>query len=561
MPHSPTLGAPAPATSSGTPAATEAAIPSRRRFLTLSGGVGAAAFTASLAACAGGENPNNRAQGAGDDQSAAATVDENGTIVAGISYELGTNGYDPMTTSAALTVAANWHTMEGLTEISPLAEREVYPALAAELPTAVDDTTYEVTLREGATFHDGTPVTTDDVVFSFQRVLDPANKSLYAGFIPFVQSVTAKDDTTLTVKLAYPFSLLAERLAVVKIVPRAAVTADPKAFDALPIGTGPYKMTDNGAASKTIAFERFEGYTGSRPALAAAMQWRVLPDESTRTNALTSGAVQAIDSVPYLSIASIEREATVQSVQGFGLLFAMFNCGSAPFDDVRNRQAVLNAIDVDGVIATALLGNATPATCFVPEDHPAYRKAATVYGGDGDEAARLLAQTGLKSVRLLCTDHDWVAKCTPIIKQNLEAAGLTVEFTQKKSADVYNSIDGKPEDYDIVIAPGDPSVFGYDADLLMRWWYTPDTWTDLRMHWKGQPAQQQVQQLLDQAAQQSGEQQLATWGKVFDLLSEEVPLYPLFHRKTPTAWNADTLNGFEPIPLTGLNFLNVASTS
>ncbi|WP_432542967.1 ABC transporter substrate-binding protein [Kineococcus sp. SYSU DK002] len=528
--------------------------------MTLTGGVGAAAFTASLAACAGEENPNNRSEGAGEAETAAA-VNENGTIVAGISYELGTNGYDPMTTSAALTVAANWHTLEGLTEISPAAEREVYPALAAELPTALDDTTYEVTLREGAVFHDGTPVTADDVVFSFERVLDPANKSLYAGFIPFVQAVTAKDDTTVTVKLAYPFSLVAERLAVVKIVPRAAVTADPKAFDALPVGTGPYRMTDNGAASKTIAFERFEAYTGSRPALAAAMQWRILPDESTRTNALTSGAVQAIDSVPYLSIASIEREATVESVQGFGLLFAMFNCGSAPFADVRNRQAVLHAIDVEGVIATALLGNATPATCFVPEDHPAYRQASVVYGGDGNEAARLLGETGLKSVRLLCTDHDWVAKCTPIIKQNLEAAGLAVEFTQKKSADVYNTIDGKPDDYDIVIAPGDPSVFGYDADLLMRWWYTPDTWTDLRMHWKGQPAQQQVQQLLDEAAQQSGEQQLATWGQAFDLLSEEVPLYPLFHRKTPTAWNADTLDGFEPIPLTGLSFLDVASTN
>lgn len=534
--------------------------PSRRRFLTLTSGVGAAAFTASLAACAGGQNPNNRSQGAGEGPS-SATVDKNGTIVAGISYELGTNGYDPMTTSAALTVAANWHTMEGLTEISPAAEREVYPALAAGLPTKVDDTTYEVTLRDGATFHDGTPVRADDVVFSFERVLDPASKSLYAGFIPFVQSVTAKDDSTVSVKLAYPFSLVAERLAVVKIVPRAAVTADPKAFDALPIGTGPYKMTDNGAASKTLAFERFDGYTGSRPALAAKMEWRVLPDESTRTNALTSAAVQAIDSVPYLSIASIEREATVQSVQGFGLLFAMFNCGSAPFDDVRNRQAVLNAIDTEGVITTALLGNATPATCFVPKEHPAYRKAAVVYGGDGDEAARLLAQTGLKSVRMLCTDHDWVAKCTPIIKQNLEAAGLEVQFTQKKSADVYNTIDGKPDAFDIVIAPGDPSVFGYDADLLMRWWYTPDTWTDLRMHWKGQSAQQQVQQLLDQAAQQSGEEQLSTWGKVFDLLSQDVPLYPLFHRKTPTAWNAKTLDGFEPIALTGLNFLDVASTT
>ena len=54
-----------------------------------------------------------------------------------------------------------------------------------------------------------------------------------------------------------------------------------------------------------------------------------------------------------------------------------------------------------------------------------------------------------------------------------------MEFTEKKSADVYNTIDGKPAAYDVVIAPGDPSVFGNDPDLLMRWWYAGDTWTCL----------------------------------------------------------------------------------
>ncbi len=530
----------------------------RRGFLRLVGTLGAAATIAGSVAACGGDNPNKRPSGEGGGPAGAAK--EDGTITAGISYELGTNGYDPLTTTAALTVAANWHTMEGLTEIMPTPDRKVYAALAKEMPKEVDETTYEVELRDGATFHDGTPVTVEDVVFSFERVLDPANASLYASFVPFIDSVSKKDDTTVTIALKYAFSLVTERLAVVKIVPRAAVEADARAFDANPVGTGPYRMTDNGAASKTIVFERFDDYTGKHPALAATMEWKILPDSSTRTNGLQSEAVQAIDSVPYLSIDQVEQSATEESVQGFGLLFAMFNCGSAPFDDVRNRQAVMYAIDMDQVIKTALLGNATPATCFVTEDNPAYAEASTVYALDQDKARSLFAETGLTSLRMLVTDHDWVTKVTPIVKQNLEAAGIAVDFVQKQSSDVYTTIDGDPGAFDLVLAPGDPSVFGNDADLLMRWWYSSDVWADQRMHWKGQEAYAQLQEILDRAATETGDAQKKTWGQAFDLLSDEVPLYPLFHRKNPSGWDDTSLVDFTPISLTGLSFLDVASS-
>lgn len=159
------------------------------------------------------------------------------------------------------------------------------------MPTQVDDTTWEVALREGAVFHDGTPVTPEDVVFSFERVLDEANASLYASFIPFIESVTAKDDTTVTIKTKYPFSLVAERLSVVKIVPKALVEADAKAFDLNPVGTGAYKLTDNGASSQVVKFERFDDYTGPNPARVAEMEWQIIPDDSTRTNALSSDSV------------------------------------------------------------------------------------------------------------------------------------------------------------------------------------------------------------------------------------------------------------------------------
>lgn len=518
---------------------------------------GAAGIVATVGACAPRETSGGTGSQASD--AGAAEAEEDGTITAAISYELGTNGYDPMTTSAALTVAVNWHTLEGLTELHPVT-REVYAALAAELPTSTG-TSVDVALRDGATFHDGTPVKADDVVFSFERVLDPENASLYAGFIDVIDGVTAKDDSTVTIALKHPVAILAERLSVVKIVPKAAVEKDPEAFDAKPVGSGPWTMTDGGASSKAVTFERFDAYNGPQPALAKSMTWQIIPDASTRTNALQSRTAQAVDSVPYLSIDQLKATSTVESAQGFGLLFAMFNNAEGnPFADVRNRQAFLYAVDIEKVITDGLAGQAEAATSFVQKDHPQYKEASTVYAQDLEKATGLFAETGLTSFRLLCTDHDWVKQVSPIIQQSLEAAGVTIEFTEKQSADVYNTIDGKPEAFDVVIAPGDPSVFGNDPDLLMRWWYYGDTWTDGRMHWKGSDSYQKVHDLLDQGMEQTDEAaQVDIWHQLFDLLSDEVPLYPLLHRKSPTAWDASTLVDFTPTALTGLSFVGVGS--
>lgn len=536
----------------------------RRGFLRGSAAIaGAAGLVAGIGACAPRDSDGGGSGGGGSDaggDQAAGEPNPDGHISAAISYELGTNGYDPMTTSAALTVAVNWHTLEGLTEIHP-ATRETYAALATEIPTA-DGTTVDVTLRDGAVFHDGSPVTTEDVVFSFERVLNPDNASLYAQFIPFIEAVEAKDDTTVTFTLAYPTGVFADRLATVKIVPRAAVEADPEAFDSDPVGTGPWRMTDNGAASKIVEFERFDDYTGPMPAKAATMAWQVIPDAATRTNALQSQTVQAIDSVPYLSIDQIGSTHDVESVGGFGLLFSMFNnAPDNPFSDVRNRQAFLYAIDMDKVITTGLSGQATPASCFVQPDHPAYKEASTVYSLDAEKAKALFEETGLTSFRMLVTDHGWVQQCTPIILESLTALGLDVAFEQKQSADVYNTIDSNPDAYDVMIAPGDPSVFGNDPDLLMRWWYGNDVWTDTRMHWKGTGTYDEVQQLLDGALSTADTaEQEELWGQLFDLLSDDVPLYPLFHRKSPTAWDGTTLVDFQPISLTGLSFVDVGTT-
>ena len=528
--------------------------PSAARRRAVAGLAAVTVLALGLSACSGGGTENAPSSTSGSSTDAAAATNPDAVIEAGISYSL-SGGFDPMVTTGAVTVAANWHVFEGLTELDP-ATREVYAALGAELPTQVDDTHYEVDLREGAVFHDGNPVTVDDVVYSFERVLDPANASLYAGFIGFVDTVTAVDEDTVSIALKYPISLVAERLSVVKIVEKSVVESDYDAFNALPVGTGPYKMT-SAVPDDSIRFDRFDDYSGDRPALAAGMVWNLLSDSAARVTGVSSGTVQAIEDVPYIDVATLQGQVDVESVQSFGTLFMMFNTDKAPFDDVRVRQAFFHALNLDKIIENGLLGNGEAATSFLPATHPNYHEASTVYDYDPAKAKALLAEAGVSdlSINLLTTDTGWVADIAPLIKEDLDAAGIATTLDIGQSGGQYTKVDAG--ELDVMVAPGDPSVFGNDPDLLMRWWYGDNVWSQSRYRWDDDPKFAELQNLLDQAVKTSGDEQQELWNQAFDLVSDEVPLYPLLHRQLPTAWDSESLVGFKPLPVTGLSFLDV----
>ncbi|WP_369746051.1 ABC transporter substrate-binding protein [Paenarthrobacter sp. AMU7] len=526
---------------------------SRRNFLKLSGAVGAAAaFTATLSACGGAASTTT-----GTTTNTAA-VNKDLTIEAGISYALST-GFDPLSSSGATPMAANLHIFEGLIELHP-ATREPYNALAAADPKKVNDTTYQVTIREGAKFHDGSPVTTEDVAFSFTRVMDPANKSLFSQFIPFIQDVKPLDAKTVEFTLKYAFPGFGPRISVVKIVPKALAT-DLKAFDAKPVGSGPYKLI-SAVKDDKIVFEAFADYNGPKPALAKGMTWLLLSDAAARVTAVQSGRVQAIEDVPYLDVDGLKSKVKVESVQSFGLLFLMFNCAKAPFDNKLVRQALHYGMDKESIIKKALFGNAKAATSYFQEGHPDYVKAKNVYSFDTSKAEDLLKQAGVTTLEfeLLTTDTAWVKDVAPLILESWnKIPGVKVTVKSLQSGALYSDRVGKG-DFSVVAAPGDPSVFGNDADLLLSWFYSGATWMDKRAFWTT-PERAKLQELMNKGSQASGDAAKKIVGEIVDMVSDEVPLYPVFHRQLPSAWDEKKLNGFQPLPTTGLSFIDVGRTN
>ncbi len=518
----------------------------RRTFMRYTSAIGVAtAITAGLSACGG---PASSGDGTGDAGSGGDTIE------AGIAYPLST-GFDPMITSGATPYAANMHIFEGLVDLDPVT-LVARPTLATEMPKKINATTYRATLRKGATFHDGSAVTADDVVFSFERVLDPKNASLMAQFVPFIDRVTAVDASTVEFKLKYAFALFPSRISVVRIVPKKIAGADAKAFDSKPVGSGPYRFVSAVREDK-IVMERYDKYNGPHPAKAKKLVWRLISDPSARVSALKSGRVQAIEDVPYIDVKGFTGQDKVESVQSFGLLFLMFNCADARFKDKRVRQALHYALDTEKIISTALLGNAEAASGYVPATHPDQHKAATVYGHDPAKAKKLLADAGVGklSFTLMLTDNGWIKDIAPLIKESWAAVGVDASLDIQQSAAQYAKID--KGDFDALAAPGDPSVFGNDADLLLRWFYY-GFWPENRYGWKGAPAYKQTRSLLDKAAAEpDAAKRKELWGQVTDLVADEAALYPILHRKLPTAWRDGTLTGFEPLPTTGLSFIDV----
>ena len=519
----------------------------RKHFAT--GAAMAAAATMVLTACGGGSSTSTSTSSSSSDSGAPK-----GTITVGSAYE--TTDYSPITTSA-LGMGANWQVLEGLYRFD-MSDYSVSPALAAGDPVKVSDTEYEISLRDGAKFSDGTDVKAADVVSSYERTT--GDKSIFRQFFTFVDSVSAKDDKTVTVKLKYPFSNLKERFVNVHVVP-SGMSED--ALKAKPIGSGPYKYEAISATEITAVPN--EHYNGKIPAKVATLKWSALKDDAARLSAALGGSIDVMEAVPAAAQDQLKTAGwNVEAKPGYGNPFMMFNTQKAPFDKPEVRRAFIKAIDKQKLISSALNGQAVEAKSFLPEANPAYKKPATDLSYDKDAAKKLLADAGASdmTVNLVTTDHPWVLSLVPQIKSDLEALGLKVNHQQMASSALYSTVtDVDNPTYDVVLAPGDPSVFGVDPGIIVSWWNGDNVWTKKRDGWQVSDPEsfKKLQGLMDEAVQLDGDAAKAKWGEVQDLLAEQTVIYPLVFRNMITASNPKKVDGFKAISATSLQLLGVSA--
>jgi peptide/nickel transport system substrate-binding protein len=518
---------------------------SRRDMLRFTGLAGvAAAFSSSLAACGGPASTN----------ATGSTVD---SITAVIGY--GNNQtWDPLQTASAFSMAGNLHAYESLVEGDPIT-RESYAGLGKELPKDVTGTSFEVELRDGATWHDGRPVTADDVVFTFTRALDPTENVLVRTFLtPWLKNVTKVDDKTVEFTLNQAFPYVLERLQTIKICPKHVF--DGKWAEAVAgkvVGSGPYKVVEQAPLSFT-RFEKFGDYNGPRPAVYKKMLWNSIVEAAPRVAKISGAkpAAQIAENIPPANAEQLEKAGrTVQFADGGNNLWLMFNTTHAPFDNKLVRQALHHAVDREKMIKVGLKGKGTAGTSFINPKLPESQKAANDLGYDPDKAKDLLRQAGITnlSITLSTTNTTLVADCVNVIKEGWDAIGVTTTVDSQDTKALFSKLDSG-FDFQAVATTQNAQQFGNDPDLLIRYYYNQGAGVASKYaRWTG-PDQQNLASLLDEAAAETDEgKRRKTTKKALDVLADQAVVYPLVFTQLGTAWDAKSISGVRAQGYPGIN--------
>ena len=527
---------------------------SRRSFLGLTGSVAAVAGLG-LTGCGGSSDSGSDAGSSSSDSANRG----GGVITAGSAYA--PSSFDPASTGSAVGLGANWHVVEGLYGIN-YHDYSTFKELATDDPKEIDDTTYEVTIRKGAKFSDGTEVTANDFVTSYNNC---AASATYAPFFSPFESVEAKDDSTVTIKTKVAkFSLLKDRLAIVRVTPASQSEED---RTKQPIGSGPW-MYDSISDTEIDLVPNPE-YNGDYAAEDKKIQYSILTDATARVTAQQEGSTLVMEMVTADAVDQLENAGCkIDNVQGFGTRFMMFNVAKAPWDNVKVRQAVMYALDTDKMINNTFAGLASAATSYLPKSFTNYHEAKTVYKTDAKKAKKLIEESGITpgDITLRTTDNAQVVGMATQVKNDLDALGFNVTIQTDTSAATYAAIDGG-EAYDLLLAPGDPSCFGADPDLLLNWWFGDNVWMKTRCPWGTSDEWKKLHSLMDEALGAEGDDQQKKWNECFDIIAENAVLYPVVHVKTVSAsWNDPStapngvaLDGFKGIGTTSMSFKGVAT--
>lgn len=323
----------------------------------------------------------------------AAIAAEGQVVTIGLNADVETMDPHGSTNIQCFTV---WHHIfDGLT--AQTAQSELVPALA-ESWEIMDETRWRFKLRPDVAFHDGEPLTSEDVKFSLERIIDPETRSPQAFLWSSLDRVETPDELTADIVLKAPNAALLNNLSITAILPaKAAGNAD---FFKKPAGTGPFKLDDwtRGAGLSASAYDK---YWGDKPHVDT-VDFRILPAASTRRSAIQAGEVEITSMLPPEQIALLEGQGDIQVLTRAlnQSQIIQFNNAKAPFDDVRVRKALNYATDKESLLKAVELGYGEVMSAPMPPAIPGYNPDLDPYPYDPDRARALLKEAGVSGLSI-----------------------------------------------------------------------------------------------------------------------------------------------------------------
>lgn len=348
-----------------------------------------------------GCGPTDTSEEPAVDDGDEVAVDEDYTIVVGLAQTILT--LDPANHRDRVTETVIRNIYDGLVTRKPDG------TVVAEIAESWDNpepTIWEFKIRDGVKFHDGSDLTVEDVKFTFDRIIQEGamegETSPRKGLLGPLVEVEIVGEDTIRFILEEPWPILLAMLPHQQIVSKAYLEEVGSGIATSPMGTGPFKFVE-GSIDDRIIVERFDDYYGGSPdippvgpAPASRIIFEFMPEVSTRIAAIQGGDVHIIHNIPPDMVSTLEADANINVKMVDGTRMHMFemNVGMAPFDDVRVRQAMNYAIDMDAIVESILLGYATTVAGPLLPHGFAVNPALQPYGYDPDKAIELLTEAG-----------------------------------------------------------------------------------------------------------------------------------------------------------------------
>lgn len=354
------------------------------------------------------------------------------------------------------------------------ADANPYPDLALRVDAASDGLSYTFHLRPGVTFHNGDPLTAEDVKFTFDRLRAPASGYSYRSQVEQIADVSVVDPLTVKFTLSEvtgPF-LTSMAFPGSSIVPKRLVESGHD-LNAAPIGSGPFRFVAYRPRS-SITFTRNTAFHEAGRPHVDAMEFQIIPDVTALTNAVLSGGADFSNEIPPKDWAAVRAkpELTGSALEGSRYFWLLPNNSIKPMDNPKVRQAIAYAIDRQAIVTGAFFGQAAPLLGGVipPWSWAHANLKAFSAGPDAARARALLAEAGIpggfRTSLTVASSFPPMLSMAPIIQANLAAIGIQAAITTMEVPRYWSDVWG-PSRFDMTtmywISPlADPDDFVFN---------------------------------------------------------------------------------------------------
>src|SRR5215211_1841656 len=378
----------------------------------------------------------------------AAPARQAGTPTPGGILEVGLQADPTALDPQKQSLTAIWHVIEhiytGLTRVKP--DLSVEPALAEGWEISEDGTSYMFVLRQGVTFHDGTPLKASDVKFTFERLVDPATASTGASELASMKSIEATEDRTVGITLNAPDAAFLTTLAqpALVIYSEAFVRANNNDISQVAMGTGPFKFVEY-VPNTRIVLERNENYWEEGLPYLDGIEMTIASDDTSRTAAIVSGAVDFIEYVPLPDVDSLQQDPNL-SLAGEtnnNIRFIGFNLTKEPFDDPLVRQAIAAVVDREAMLGPTVFGYGTPTQGLFPPDFWAALQQE-VRPPDVERAKQLMAEAdladGFSTTITSWSQYSFLSNAAVVLQEQLRQIGIEAELNLVENATMVEQV-------------------------------------------------------------------------------------------------------------------------